>query len=134
MKKIIAISFLLIYTLATTELGQLLKFPAFIQHYKEHKSENKDLTLIEFLMIHYSHGIVKDADYEKDMKLPFKTVGDNSFSTSIVASTPPTINLQIQDFSLFKQKKQYFSNEYFIPTSFFSNIWQPPKNNLFILA
>lgn len=128
LKKIIAISFLTIYILATTELGQLLKFPAFIQHYIEHKSENKDLTIVEFLMIHYSHGIVKDADYEKDMKLPFKTTSENSFSITAVASTPPTINISLQEFHFFERKKQYFGDEYFIPASFFSNIWQPPKN------
>jgi hypothetical protein len=113
--------------LATTELGQLLKFPAFVQHYKEHKSENKDLTLAEFLMIHYSHGIVKDADYEKDMKLPFKTTGENSFSITAVASTPQTINISVQELHFFESKKKYFVDEHFIPTSFFSNIWQPPK-------
>ena len=128
MKRISAKLFFSTYWLAKTELGQLLKFPAFVQHYKEHKSENKDLTLVEFLMIHYSHGIVKDADYEKDMKLPFKTTGENSFSIVAVASTPQTINLTLQEFIFFESRKQYFGNEYFIPTSFFSNIWQPPKN------
>lgn len=114
--------------MAITELGQLLKFPALLQHYKEHKYENKDLTLVEFLMIHYSHGIVKDADYEKDMKLPFKTASESSFFIIAVTSTPQTINLALQEFDFFEPLKQYFGNEYFIPTSFFSNIWQPPKN------
>ena len=114
--------------MATTELGQLLKFPAFVQHYKEHKSENKDLTLGEFLMIHYSNGIVKDADYEKDMKLPFKTISENSFSIIAVTSTPQNLYLTVQEFNFFEPRKQYFGNEYLIPTSFFSNIWQPPKH------
>ena len=77
-------------------------------------------------MIHYSHGIVKDADYEKDMKLPFKTASENSFSITAVFSSLPSI-ISIQEFNFFEPKKQYFGNEYFIPTSFFSNIWQPPK-------
>jgi len=128
LKRISAILFLSIYLLATTELGQLLKFPAFIDHYKEHKSKNKELTLVDFLMIHYSHGTVKDADYEKDMKLPFKTTSENSFSIIAIASTPQTLNITVQDLIFFEPRKQYFGNEYFIPMSFFSNIWQPPKH------
>jgi hypothetical protein len=130
LKKITAISFLCIYLLATTQLGQLLKFPAFIEHYKEHKAENKNLTLVAFLIIHYAYDVVKDADDEKDMKLPFKTANENGFSVTSIAPTPPTFSIAVEQLFFFEKKKQYFRNEYFISNSFFSNIWQPPKKLL----
>ncbi|MFY7964271.1 MAG: hypothetical protein ACOVO1_05195 [Chitinophagaceae bacterium] len=127
MKKIVAISFLSIYLLATTQLGQLLKLPAFIEHYNEHKAANTQLTLVDFLIIHYASGNVKDADYEKDMKLPFKTANENVFSITSTVATPPLFSIETEHINFFEKKKQYFRNEYFISNSFFSNIWQPPK-------
>ncbi|MBL0099503.1 MAG: hypothetical protein IPP49_05115 [Saprospiraceae bacterium] len=32
------------------------------------------MTIGEFLDMHYMHGVVFDADYEKDMQLPFKVI------------------------------------------------------------
>lgn len=127
LKKIIAISFLSIYLLATTQLGQLLKLPAFIEHYKEHKSENTNLTLVDFLIIHYASGNVKDADYEKDMKLPFKAANENVLSVTSTVATPPNFSIETEHINFFEKKKQYFRNEYFLSNAFFSNIWQPPK-------
>ncbi len=113
--------------MATTQLGQLLKLPAFIEHYNEHKAANTQLTLVDFLIIHYASGNVKDADYEKDMKLPFKTANENVFSITSTVATPPLFSIETEHINFFEKKKQYFRNEYFISNSFFSNIWQPPK-------
>ena len=39
-----------------------------------------------FLYIHYTHDIAKDSDYDKDMKLPFKT-HDGCTNSTISAFT-----------------------------------------------
>lgn len=127
MKKAIAILFLATYLFSTTELSQLLKLPAFVSHFIEHKEENKDLTLWQFLCIHYAHGDVRDADYEKDMKLPFKT--HDNCSTLINVSIPPAF-LVINNRKLYAlEKKNSFiiSNET-ANSSYLSSIWQPPKS------
>ena len=128
MKKIIAISLLLSYQMATTELYQLLKLPVLIEHFMEHKAQNKNITLFEFLCLHYAHGDVRDADYEKDMKLPFKT-HSNCFSTNIIAvvvNLTPKITLPVK--SNFAELKIIIpSEETTFSSLYLSNIWQPPK-------
>lgn len=127
MKKFLAISFLTLYLFSSTELHQLLKLPFLVEHFIEHKEQNKDITLWQFLCLHYAEKNVMDADYEKDMKLPFKS--HDCCGNSIVAYITEAIPV-----FLFKEKPVYheaksFSiyEEAFCISSFHSNIWQPPK-------
>ncbi|MFN8362366.1 MAG: hypothetical protein U0T85_01475 [Cloacibacterium normanense] len=64
--------FLTIYLFSFTEVKEVLKIPALIEHYQEHKSENKNISIIGFIALYYLSGSQKDSDYEKDMKLPLK--------------------------------------------------------------
>ena len=113
--------------LSTTQLSELLKLPMLVQHYIEHKEENKDLSLIGFLEIHYAHGSPKDADYDKDMKLPFKSI-TNSNVSSISFCTPLPF-FKNNPIVYFENKKQQFSEYSFTYSSaFLSSIWQPPKS------
>jgi hypothetical protein len=129
LKKIIAILFLSFYLLSSTELHQLLKVPFLVEHFMEHKEQNKDLTLWQFLCLHYSDNNKKDADYEKDMKLPFKS--HDCCSGSFVAY------FTVQSIPLFQEhsKPLYYEaqsftlyQEVFFNTSFLDSIWQPPKS------
>jgi hypothetical protein len=125
LKKLFAISFLFIYLFSTTELHQLLKAPLLIEHFMEHREENKDITLWQFLYAHYAMDHVKDADYDKDMKLPFKT-HDNcvaSFLNVYLPSAKVSIEKPVQ----LLQEKSFISKDQFLLTSFLSNIWQPPR-------
>jgi len=125
LKKIITISFLSIYLFSTTELSQLLKLPSLVEHYIEHKQENRDITLWAFLCMHYAHGIVKDADYDKDMKLPFKT--SDGINLTITAFTPHNFSTEIAKPVTNETKSFPSYNEVFLASSFLSNIWQPPR-------
>jgi hypothetical protein len=102
LKKLFAISFLFIYLFSTTELHQLLKAPLLIEHFMEHREENKDITLWQFLYAHYAGDYVKDADYDKDMKLPFKTHSNcvSSFSNVYLPSAKFPLKSQ---FSFYKR-------------------------------
>lgn len=123
-----AILLLSFYLLSATELSQLLKIPAFVTHFNEHQSENKNITLWEFMCMHYAHGDVKDADYEKDMKLPFKT-HDIGFAQISIAVPPTLVYILNEKPIVFfnKSKKQFFVNERVFST-YQSSIWQPPKS------
>lgn len=125
MKKLFAISFLFVYLLSTTELSQLLKMPLLVEHFIEHKEENKHLTLQQFLYTHYAMGDVKDADYEKDMKLPFKT-RDNCLA-SIINVYLPSQKVVITKPVQFTQNQHFKTQETFLQSTFLSNIWQPPR-------
>ena len=114
--------------MATTELYQLLKLPLLIEHFVEHKKQNKHITLIDFLYLHYANGNVRDADYEKDMKLTFNTYS-NHVSLNIIGIVASSIMKEVVRLkSNFVQLKlNILSKESFIASSYHSNIWQPPK-------
>ena len=70
-------------------------------------------------------GDVKDADYDKDMKLPFK-MHDNYASPFINVYLPSekvTILKQVP----FLEKKNFEIKDEILLSSFLSNIWQPPR-------
>ncbi|HET7116778.1 MAG TPA: hypothetical protein VFI29_09820 [Hanamia sp.] len=125
MKKVFAISFLLIYLFSTTELSQLLKMPLLVEHFIEHREENSHLTLGQFLYMHYAMGDVKDADYAKDMKLPFKT-HDNCVA-SIINVYLPAQKVVITKPVLLIENQHFKTQETFLQSAFLSNIWQPPR-------
>ena len=83
MKRHFSIFILTIYLFSFTEVKEVLKIPALIEHYQEHKSENKNISIIGFIALHYLSGSQKDSDYEKDMKLPFKAHEISSVSFAI---------------------------------------------------
>jgi len=112
---------------ATTELNQLLKLPLLAEHFIEHREENKHLSLWQFLCSHYAYGDVRDADYDKDMKLPFKS------HENCVASISTAYILLMERFSitkpfLFSKKKSFITKGRFLLFSYLSNIWQPPRS------
>ena len=126
MKRIIALTFLSLYLISTTELHQLLKLPALVEHFSEHQQKDKTMTLWKFLCIHYANGNKKDADYEKDSKLPFKTA-DNCNSFNHITLLPEqkfcfnTIFLSTEK----KEIQKYHPS--FSISNYLKSIWQPPK-------
>jgi hypothetical protein len=117
----------MLYLLTATEGYQLLKLPFLIQHYKEHKTEKKEITVLAFLKMHYFNGNPIDDDYEKDMKLPFKS-HEGASCTNLTLYIPSFSGLTI-----FKQEQisantpnvEYKST---FTSAFSCKIWQPPKN------
>ena len=73
MKKRAAYIFLGIYLLGATQLQQLLKMPLLLEHYKEHKLDNGNLSLISFIYQHYVGDDGNANDDQKDQNLPFKS-------------------------------------------------------------
>lgn len=126
-KKYVSIILLFFYVFSMTEVHQLLKAPKLVEHFLEHKNENNRTTLISFLEVHYLNGFTKDADFEKDMKLPFKASQDNCFNFVVVLPTPEKFELN-HEFSLPEMHKPTIlhKNQVFI-SSYLSAIWQPPK-------
>lgn len=126
-KQILAVSLLFIHLFTATELYQLLKFPLLLQHFSEHKQQESDLSFWSFLKVHYADNIVADEDHDQDMKLPFKS-DDGCINTSITAVIAcPLSEMILKPFT--NPTKIFFSySESFLPSSFLSNIWQPPKN------
>lgn len=115
------------YLLATTELNQLLKLPLLVGHYLDHQSNTENLSIYQFLYNHYAKAEVKDADYEQDMKLPFKANNNFLFQTSVIFP-PPIFDVTLsKNLSNVIQKKFCYTNDSLLASAFLSNIWQPPK-------
>ncbi len=125
MRSAAASFFLFVYLFANTELHQLVKAPAFVGHYVEHKQEDPNMTLAEFIKIHYFSGNIKDADYAQDMQLPFKTTDCSIFSAShtvppfVFCALFPVVAMEPTGLPLYDQSA--------LPSSHLADIWQPPK-------
>ena len=126
MRRIFSIFFIFIYLFSVIEVHQYFKIPVLMEHFTEHRLEDKSLTLWTFLCIHYAHGDVKDADYEKDMKLPFKSFDNCHFSTVVTLLPENKFTFEnsfvpISTRTISKFYKQFSS------ISSLNSIWQPPK-------
>jgi hypothetical protein len=126
MKRILSIAFLSLYLFSTTEFHELLKLPAMVEHFSEHKKEMPTISLWKFLCIHYSNGDVKDHDHDKDMKLPFKT-HDNCGGANFISLIPEHKFTFEKNTRLFVVKNipNYYNK--IIPAHSLNSIWQPPK-------
>jgi hypothetical protein len=127
LKKFISIFLLSSFLLSATELNQLLKTPLLIQHYIIHEKENPKLSFIGFLEMHYFNGDPHDADYNQDMRLPFKS---HNTCTNFVS-----LNISFQndlDFLLKLYPEEIKLNslpEVNYSSQSLQSIWQPPKNS-----
>ena len=125
MKKLISVAILSLYLISATEFYQLLKLPVLLEHFIQHKEENKSVTLLSFLQMHYIDATVMDADYEQDMKLPFKTHSENAH-LSILALIPQKTTAALK--RIYIEPRIFIIHEdMFSSSSYLSGIWQPPK-------
>jgi hypothetical protein len=126
LKTTIAILFSLTYLFATTQLGELFKLPLMAEHFAEHQNENPKISFWNFICIHYMHGEVNDDDFDKDMKLPFKSHNSCSCSSITFLQAVPNYDLFYNIFFTTTTKTNFGYSFSFIP-NYFSSIWQPPK-------
>lgn len=106
------------YVLATTNMGEVLKVPMFIEHFMEYEGN-----LSEFVMEHYDNH-KKDADWDLDQELPFinppivLTVHAHLPDYTFEIKKPKEVRIP-QKNSIYKEKD--FSDLYL------SSIFQPPR-------
>ncbi|HCW09264.1 MAG TPA: hypothetical protein DGG95_18055 [Cytophagales bacterium] len=121
MKKLLAISLVLLYINSNTELHEILRLPVLIEHFSEHKKLVGDISLWEFLVMHYNTNDSHDAD---DSRLPFKDPG-HSFTASTLAIPIPKIVLN--ETELIVKVSHVFCYDKTFISSHLSKIFQPPK-------
>lgn len=127
MKNTFSLLFLLIYLVANTELHQFLRLPIFFEHYQEHRLDNREISLIDFIVLHYFSGDIKDGDDIRDEQLPFKNANCPEVSISIAIAMPPEDlpETEVQAFTLARNVVVFKS--LFNASSFHFSIWQPPR-------
>ncbi len=125
MKKVIAIFFLFSFLSANTAFGEVLKLPLLIHHYIEHTQEDKDNSIVDFLVKHYVKDINhhhNDNHHDHD-KLPFKTVNVHSVQTVYFQPLFVEFSRQIaeKELKIPILQQQNYSNAYL------DSILQPPQ-------
>jgi hypothetical protein len=124
-KKHLSILFLSVYLLSVTQLVELIKLPVMVEHYVEHKEQNPNLTVLQFLCIHYQGPDVYDADYDKDMKLPFKS---HTNISSVVFYPLIQEYKTVQKVNFTYKKQDLYTYSFAYSSISLSSIWQPPRN------
>ncbi|ULQ53494.1 hypothetical protein [Flavihumibacter fluvii] len=127
MNKSITILFLVVYLFSATEAHQLLKIPVIFEHFSEHQEVDRNISLLQFLAMHYLHGSPKDKDYDRDMQLPFKTSGD-CVAAIAPAFIPVMIEWNIDQPVEIIQQDNLIKPDHFFVSAYLSKIWQPPKS------
>ena len=107
-------------------MNQLLKMPLLIEHYFDHQEENKDLTLFQFLNMHYAHPHPKDANHQKDMELPFKSHSDCSFAISMNFIVSESITLETPETESHTKRCVY--KDQLLIDPLLTKILQPPRH------
>ncbi|CDS97992.1 MULTISPECIES: hypothetical protein [Sphingobacterium] len=124
-----SILLLSVYLISTTELGQLLKFPILIEHYFDHKEKNPEVTVLQFLEVHYAGSHLEnhphDDDYEQDKQLPF-IVHIDVLNISFVLVPPFSFDIETKKL-VGKEPKTLPLDDTFSDNNYRSAIWQPPK-------
>lgn len=116
------------FLLTTTELYHLFKLPELVQHFQEHRAQNIELTIGQFIKIHYAQvDDIKNSDYDKDMKLPFKKHEFTRHTTATVIVAPVTSQALVHPPPYTCERKLLFQGKYFISSLLTANIWQPPR-------
>jgi hypothetical protein len=96
-----------------------------IQHYTEHKAGDPSISFLDFISIHYTGIFEKDADYQRDQQLPFRTTECLIYSVSICEFPSMEIILH-PDHELVENKflLRNETNRSFLCTQ---DIFQPPR-------
>jgi hypothetical protein len=123
MKRACAILFLWIYLVANTELHQFMRLPVFFIHYQEHRAENPDIGLFEFIALHYV-GPDSNITYGHDSELPFK---DKCPEVSLSIALPPEDLAGPTPHIFSVDRKVVMFKSPFVASSFQFAIWQPPR-------
>ena len=126
MRRANAISLLLLYFfLVNTELREIVRLPILLEHFTEHKLQNKDVSFLDFIVLHYFSSDVKDADHERDEQLPFRGVHWEE-SSAPVALPVESFNGPVPGIPHTILKVEMHLSR-FHSSLFQFTIWQPPK-------
>lgn len=111
-KKAVAFLLLSLYMLSFSEFHQFLKMPVLVQHFLEHRQQDRTISFWSFLEEHYIHQYVVDDDYQRDNQLPFRdtdccivtlTLSCECPVPQIIAMTGDVEEVQ-QEFNLYEEK------------------------------
>lgn len=131
MKKVGLFFILFAFLCSSTEFVELLKMPILVQHFKEHKALEPEITFNNFIFDHYWSDVPHtDNDEDRDRQLPFND-GQHctSHSLSIFTNCSLKATRVAQPHTGFAINRKFkISNDFDFSAGATNNIWQPPKS------
>ena len=121
MKRLLAISLVVLYVNSNTEFHELFRLPLLVEHFIEHKKLVGDISFWEFLAMHYNSNTSHDAD---DSRLPFK---DPTHSFTAPTLAVPIHKIILRDNLLIAEVSHISSHKESFIASHLSDIFQPPR-------
>lgn len=116
--------FLITAALNTATLNQFSKLPLFVVHYIDHLHKGNDISLSDFIQMHYFGNDQGDDDSEQDKQLPLKTVAIDAFQTF---TTPSIFEIPYKPRAAVISIPNAAIRAQFIPTGIVSDIFRPPR-------
>jgi hypothetical protein len=129
MAKSVVVLILTIFTVESlfpfVDLAELSRLPELWSHFQKHRNESNEITLLEFLNMHYNdpqHSNVTPGDHQK---LPFSKTHNHRTSVFQIVMEPINVNPQTVYTCLMEIEGVDYSVSF--PNTVASTIWQPPK-------
>ena len=105
------------------------KIPALVRHFAEHQQTKPEISILDFISLHFQDEKHHEEDHEKHTKLPFQHDYNGSvtgFVVSVLCTLPLKFELNSPLF-LLSDTNIAISEENLFFTSPSFDIWQPPK-------
>lgn len=116
-----------VYTLSTNlQIMELVKLPLLLEHFKEHKQWDHDISFMDFMYLHYIQDNNKYGDVERDMEMPFKTPL-HSLGLYVGFTMPSPDFILIHKADYIEPKLIYSIDSSIYSSQYPSSIWHPPK-------
>jgi hypothetical protein len=122
MARSLAFILLISLSLQLPPASELLRLPALFEHFMEHLQEHPDLSLIDFISLHYNSGSAHH--HESHDQLPFKSISFAPLSLLMIFSLDH-ISFIIPELFTFHHFPSPFGLG--LPTGSPSGVWQPPR-------
>lgn len=125
MKRLFAKCLFFIYLLSFSGMKEIMKFPLLIEHFVEHRAEDYQMSIYDFMDMHYFSNHEVDADYDKDIQLPFKSFENHHNFWQVF---PAKTCWEIHHFVIDVDKHHHFFYVEDIPHSHLDSIFRPPQD------
>ncbi len=113
--------------LPNRDANEMSKIPALVRHFAEHQQKNPQISISDFIALHFQDTKHHEEDHEKHTKLPFQHDYNGSVM-SVLCTFPLKFELNSPLF-LLSDTDIAVSEENLFFTSPSFDIWQPPKDN-----
>jgi hypothetical protein len=117
---------MVIYLFSTQGTRELVKICVLVDHYCDHKLENKTSGVLSFMIMHYFIEDGTDKDAGEDNQLPFKSL-ETTCTGSFLSLNPPTFIEIIIRAERAAHQSFVSHKDLFLPSQYLATVWRPPR-------